>query len=246
MLVSALQTRLSAKAATSFAGTARASDGGIDVYVTAADASVDAIVQELSGAVGGVNVHIVDGMKNSLATLESVRDEILARRQALLARDIRVVEFGVHVTANRVRVGVKGLTEGAAAHLTANSVRTGFWCLKAANTRPRRAEGVDVPASLFAGCGTRPDPAPRTGGWASAEPQRRTPWVTYDLVGSRAASRASQCLVFKARESNGRCRVLANRKQSRTPMSWRPSPALDYSSRDFSSLGGQRQRKTGQ
>lgn len=119
MLVSALQTRLSAKAATSFAGTARASDGGIDVYVTAADASVDAIVQELSGAVGGVNVHIVDGMKNSLATLESVRDEILARRQALLARDIRVVEFGVHVTANRVRVGVKGLTEGAAAYLTA-------------------------------------------------------------------------------------------------------------------------------
>lgn len=118
-LVSALRTRLSAEAATSFAGTARASDGGIDVYVTAADASVNAIVQELSGAIGGVNVHIVDGMKNSLATLESVRDEILARRQALMARGINVVELGVHVTANRVRVGVKGLTDGAAAYLAA-------------------------------------------------------------------------------------------------------------------------------
>jgi len=87
--------------------------------VTAADASVNASVQELTAAIGGVNVHIVDGVKNSLATLESVRDEILARRQALLARGIKVVELGVHVTANRVRVGVKGLTDGAAADLAA-------------------------------------------------------------------------------------------------------------------------------
>jgi len=44
MLLSALQTRLSVEAATSFAGTARGSDGGIDVYVAAADARVNAIV----------------------------------------------------------------------------------------------------------------------------------------------------------------------------------------------------------
>ncbi len=118
MLLSALQTRLSVEAATSFAGTARGSDGGIDVYVTAADARVNAIVQELRSAVGGgANVRIVDGMKNSVATLESVRDEILARRPALFARGIQVVELGVHVTANRVRVGVKGLTDGTAAYL---------------------------------------------------------------------------------------------------------------------------------
>jgi len=119
-LLSALQSRLSIEAATSFAGTARRSDGGIDVYLTAADAPVNAIVQELRrAACGGLNVHIVDGMKNNLATLESVRDEILARRPALLARGIKVVELGVHVTANRVRVGVKDLTDGAAAYLAA-------------------------------------------------------------------------------------------------------------------------------
>ena len=73
---------------------------------------------ELRSAVGGgANVRIVDGMKNSAGALESVRDEILARRPALVARGIQVVELGVHVTANRVRVGVKGLTDGTAAYL---------------------------------------------------------------------------------------------------------------------------------
>lgn len=110
---------MSAEAATAFAGTARARDGGIDLYVTVADAKVNAIVQEVSATVPGVSVHVIDGLTNNLVTLESVRDAILAGHQSLQARGINVVEFGVHTTANRVRVGVNGLTPDAAAYLNA-------------------------------------------------------------------------------------------------------------------------------
>lgn len=63
-----------------------------------------------------MNVHIVDDM-NSLATLNALRDEILARRQEFRDRGIQIVEFGVDLAANRVRVGVKGLTQSSAAYL---------------------------------------------------------------------------------------------------------------------------------
>jgi hypothetical protein len=120
LLVSGLQTRLRAEAANAYAGTARASDGGVDVYLTSVDASVSRVVEQVRAATGGqVPIHMVTGMRNTLATLEGVRSQILARRNELLARGIKIVEFGVHVTANRVRVGVKGLTADAAASLIA-------------------------------------------------------------------------------------------------------------------------------
>jgi hypothetical protein len=108
------------EAANAYAGTARASDGGIDLYVTSLDAGVSRVVDQLRAANGGqIAIHIVSGMKNTLATLQSVRNEILARRKEFSARDIKIVELGVHVRANRVRVGVKGLTAAAAASLIA-------------------------------------------------------------------------------------------------------------------------------
>lgn len=120
VLLSALNTRLSGESSSTFAGTTRASDGGINLYVTAADARLREVVQQLSAQAGGqVSVKIIEGAANSLSTLKQVQGQILARHQELVSRGIRIVEFGVDVTRNRVRVGVKGLTPAAAAYLTA-------------------------------------------------------------------------------------------------------------------------------
>jgi hypothetical protein len=120
-LLRALDARLRVEAPTRFAGTARSSDGGINVYVTAADASVNAVVEALQTAVGGsINVYVVSGLKYSLATLESLRDELLAQHQTLAARGIRLVEFGIDVRSNKVRVGVNRLDASKTAYLNAH------------------------------------------------------------------------------------------------------------------------------
>ena len=134
-----------------FAGTTRASDGGINLHVTAADASLRGVVRQLSEAVGGqVTVHIVDGMKSSLATLNTVQGEILARRQQLMDRGIQIVEFGVDVAANRVRVGVKGHTQGSAAYLSAEFGADRIYVFEGGEYQPGaslRATGDRVDAS---------------------------------------------------------------------------------------------------
>jgi len=120
VLLQALNARLREEAPTSFAGTGPSSDGGINVFVTEGEASVDAVVQALQAFVGGtVKVHLISGLKWSLATLESLRDELLAQRQALAVRGINLVEFGVDVRSNRVRVGVTRLDPSTSAYLKA-------------------------------------------------------------------------------------------------------------------------------
>jgi len=120
-LLNALNARLRAEAPIWFAGTAQSVDGGITIYVTAAHASVNAIVQALQTAVGGtINVHVISGLKYNLATLESLRDELLAQHQTLAARDISLVEFGVDVRSNKVRVGVTRLDASKIAYLNAH------------------------------------------------------------------------------------------------------------------------------
>jgi len=49
-------------------------------------------------------------MKNSLVSLETVFARVKARAQELLDQGVSLVQFGVHIPANRVRVGVEGLT----------------------------------------------------------------------------------------------------------------------------------------
>lgn len=120
-LLRGLNARLRAEVPTRFAGTARSSDGGIDVYVTAADASVSAIVHALQTAVGGtINVCVISGLKYSLATLESLRDELAAQHQTLAARGISLVELGVDVRSNKLRVGVERLDASKIAYLNAH------------------------------------------------------------------------------------------------------------------------------
>jgi hypothetical protein len=49
-------------------------------------------------------------MKNSIASLESVFARVKERYQELNGRGVTLVQFGVHVPANRVRLGVERLT----------------------------------------------------------------------------------------------------------------------------------------
>jgi hypothetical protein len=73
-------------------------------------ATVKAIddARRLSG--DAVPVRVVEGLRFSHAILEHLRDEILARHAQLRSRGINITEFGVDERANRVRVGIKGLT----------------------------------------------------------------------------------------------------------------------------------------
>lgn len=82
---------------------------------------------------------------NSLATLNAVRDEILARRQHFLDRGIRIVEFGVDGAANRVRVGVKGLTDSSAAYLIAEFGAERIYVFEGGEYAPTRARGCERP-----------------------------------------------------------------------------------------------------
>jgi len=83
----------------------------LEVYATVSDSALMAVVEEVHGSTSRrVPVRIVPGMKNSLLTLEAVFARVKARAQELLDHGVPLVQFGVHTPANRVRVGVEGLT----------------------------------------------------------------------------------------------------------------------------------------
>lgn len=110
-LAGALNARLRAEAPTKFAGTVRGSDGAVEVYATVADPAFTAIVEEVHASTGRrVPVRVVAGMKNSLASLDSLVTRIRERHDALHSEGIQLVQFGVHIPANRVHLGVEGLT----------------------------------------------------------------------------------------------------------------------------------------
>ncbi len=107
----ALEPRLRTEAHGAFAGIGRGADGALEVYATVSDSALMAVVEEVHGSTSRrVPVRIVPGMKNSLLTLEAVFARVKARAQELLDHGVPLVQFGVHTPANRVRVGVEGLT----------------------------------------------------------------------------------------------------------------------------------------
>jgi hypothetical protein len=94
-----------------FAGIVRGSDGAVEVFVTVADPVLAALVHEVHASTGRrVPVRVVPGMKNSLASLESLFARVIVEAEGVRKRGISLVEYGVHIPANRVRLGVEGLT----------------------------------------------------------------------------------------------------------------------------------------
>jgi hypothetical protein len=110
-LATALDERLRAEAPSAFAGIVRGPDGAVEVYATVSDPALIAIVEELHASTSReIPVRVVAGMKNSLASLESLFARIKGRAQELHDSGVPLVEFGVHIPANRIRLGVEGLT----------------------------------------------------------------------------------------------------------------------------------------
>jgi hypothetical protein len=120
LVAAGLDTRLRVETPNSFAGLVFGPDGGIDLYVTVADPVLDRVVHEVRASIGtAVPVRIMAGMNNSLLVLEAVFDHIRGQHAALAARGVQITELGVGILANRVRVGVKGLTSETRALLVA-------------------------------------------------------------------------------------------------------------------------------
>lgn len=89
----------------------RGADGAVEVYVTISDPALAALVDEVHGSTGRrIPVRVVAGMKNSLASLESLFARVRVEAEDVRNRGIPLVSFGVHIPANRVRLGVEGLT----------------------------------------------------------------------------------------------------------------------------------------
>jgi hypothetical protein len=110
-LARTLDARLRADAASAFAGIVRGTDGAVEVYVTVSDAALTALVDEVHGSTGRrIPVRVVAGMKNSLASLESLFARVRGEAEEVRRRGIPLVSYGVHIPANRVRLGVEGLT----------------------------------------------------------------------------------------------------------------------------------------
>jgi hypothetical protein len=110
-LAGALNARLRAAASRTFAGIVRGPDGAVEVYVTVSDPTLVAIVEEVHASTGRrVPVRVVPGMKNSLASLENLFARVRVEAEEVRKRGIPLVSYGVHVPANRVRLGVEGLT----------------------------------------------------------------------------------------------------------------------------------------
>ena len=108
-----------AEAPSTFAGIVRGPDGAVEVYVTVADRALTALVEEVHVSTGHrVPVRLVAGMKNSLASLESLFARVRVEAEQVRKRGIPLISYGVHIPANRVRLGVDGLTPEIAESMT--------------------------------------------------------------------------------------------------------------------------------
>jgi hypothetical protein len=117
-LAGALDARLRAEAPATFAGIVRGPDGAVEVYATVSDPALVAIVEEVHASTGRrIAVRVVPGMKNSLASLENLFARVRVDADEVRQRGIALVSYGVHIPANRVRLGVEGLTPESAESL---------------------------------------------------------------------------------------------------------------------------------
>jgi hypothetical protein len=117
-LARALDARLRAEAPGTFAGIVRGSDGAVEVYATVTNATFISLVEEVHASTGRrIPVRIVAGLKNSLASLESLFARVRVEAEEVRKRGIPLISYGVHIPANRVRLGVDGLTPDIAESL---------------------------------------------------------------------------------------------------------------------------------
>jgi hypothetical protein len=93
-------------------------DRSVVVYTTVVEPALTAAIAEVQASTpGGLAVRVVSGLTNSLATLEMIRDRITARQRELAVQGVNLTSWGADIIANRVRIGVHGLTPKITADL---------------------------------------------------------------------------------------------------------------------------------
>ena len=113
-----LEAKLRIVAPDSFAGLAIDGDRSVVVYTTVVEPALTTAIAEVQASTpGGLTVRLVSGLNNSLATLERVRDQITGRHRELAAAGVNLTQWGADIIANRVRIGVHGLTPKISADL---------------------------------------------------------------------------------------------------------------------------------
>jgi hypothetical protein len=113
-----LEARLRAEAQSLYAGLALGPDGILEVFAVGNDLRFAGLVGQIRQAVAPqLSVRIRGEQANNLKTLEQVRDQITASRDAIGRTGINIVEWGVDIRANKVRVGILELSADAVTRL---------------------------------------------------------------------------------------------------------------------------------
>lgn len=111
MFIRALERRAATGLRDSFAGVARAADGSVEVFAVGDDPQFVSTLNEIRADVAPqLSVRVEGGRRYSLAALNQLRDEITRDHDALVAAGVTLVEWGVDIRANNVRIGVLTLT----------------------------------------------------------------------------------------------------------------------------------------
>lgn len=105
----ALEQAFRTQASSIFSGVAVAPDGTVEIFVTEESPAVKAAIQ--ASRVKPISIRVLSGRRNSLATLERVRDDIRGEGPALRKRGLKLTQLGVDVYANKVLIGVEFLDD---------------------------------------------------------------------------------------------------------------------------------------
>jgi hypothetical protein len=108
--VRVLDTRLRNSAPDYYGGLAIGRDGAVEVFTTSANPTVTDIITEVTVATRGqIAIRATTGVTNSLIGLERLRDQI-TRDRTIREGGIELTQVGPDVMANKVAIGVNGLT----------------------------------------------------------------------------------------------------------------------------------------
>jgi hypothetical protein len=83
----------------------------LEVFATRIDDGFEACVNQIKQSVVPMSIRVVTGKNNNLVSLERLRDEIRARARFWESRGVVITGLGIDVSANKVGVGIKNLTQ---------------------------------------------------------------------------------------------------------------------------------------
>ena len=125
-LLRALDASLRAEQRDRYAGMALGADGAVEVFaVGPAQSTLVSLVERIHSVTAPeVTVRVIADRQHGLASLEELQRRVTASAQRLRADGIELVEWGIDIRANRLRLGVEDLSSDVIARLEAEFDRT--------------------------------------------------------------------------------------------------------------------------